>query len=776
MIIMKIPKAMIFHLKRSIGGAVVSVTPTMIFALFATAGLARAAAAPRIELENVRVGFGGRFEVGRWTPVWLQLRAGSERFTGIVELGVPDDDDTPTFVRRAIDVPAGGSAVVSMYVRCGSTILDNWKARAIDENMRSYRLNFNEESMNSVSPLEPFEVLVLTFGDPQGVERIAELPGFRVDAAIANGSPSTQGRSLLPIKLNPIDPLPNRWYGYESAQAIVIDTGDKDVIAALGSGREKPLIDWVKNGGHLVVAVGSNWRAVKDGPFASILPAVPEGSIQLNDLDALETYAASKKPIQPPGGPRVTVTKLALVPGRGGKTLDADPTTPLVVRGPCGFGRVTVVAVDVNLKPFSAWEDRNLFWLKTIDLKGSPGQTSNYAYTAAMGGPARRISYSNVSDLSTSLRGGLESFPAVKLVPFAWVAFFIFLYILLIGPGDYLFLRKVVKRMEFTWITFPIIVLSVSAIAYIAAYSIKGTDLRVNKIDAVDIDQTSGLMRGTSWFTVFSPRNDDYSIGIEPLSFHRDPKADVPASNSDPAPNPAGVETIVTWFGVPESGYGGMNNPNRLGLSSTGYSYEPVGEAERIVGARVPIWSTRSFQASWRGRGETIIESSIESASGERVLGTIKNLLPVPLKDVHLAYGKQVFELGTIAPGKTAVVETAKNRSLAGYVQDALANRNINNGNGVEKSAHPAADSARLVRAMMFYSTAGSEAAVLENHLFRELDLSSRLALDGAILFAEIERPASVLYLGKGKPIPKIDQATVLRVVLPMNPPANDSN
>ena len=70
-----------------------------------------------------------------------------------------------------------------------------------------------------------------------------------------------------------------------------------------------------------------------------------------------------------------------------------------------------------------------------------------------------------------------------------------FLYILLIGPGDYLFLRKVIKRMEMTWITFPVIVLTVSGLAYAAAYYFKGTDLRINKVDVVDIDQSTGQMR-----------------------------------------------------------------------------------------------------------------------------------------------------------------------------------------------------------------------------------------------------------------------------------------
>ena len=49
----------------------------------------------------------------------------------------------------------------------------------------------------------------------------------------------------------------------------------------------------------------------------------------------------------------------------------------------------------------------------------------------------------------------------MRLVPFWLVAGLIVVYILLIGPGDYFFLRKLVGRMEWTWLTFPLVVLLV---------------------------------------------------------------------------------------------------------------------------------------------------------------------------------------------------------------------------------------------------------------------------------------------------------------------------
>ena len=70
--------------------------------------------------------------------------------------------------------------------------------------------------------------------------------------------------------------MPGRWYGYDAARAIVVDTGDRETIASLDALRGQPLVDWVARGGHLVVAVGANWQAVRD----SVLGADPAGIAQ----------------------------------------------------------------------------------------------------------------------------------------------------------------------------------------------------------------------------------------------------------------------------------------------------------------------------------------------------------------------------------------------------------------------------------------------------------------------------------------------------------------
>ena len=269
----------------------------------------------------------------------------------------------------------------------------------------------------------------------------------------------------------------------------MLDTNDRQAMSALDALRGRPLVDWVERGGHLVVAVGANWQIVRDSVLAPILPGLPSGQERVTSLEALDHFAGSTKQITPPGTPPAMVTKLEEVKERGGTVLASRLTCPWSCAVAYGFGRVTLITLDVDQKPFSDWPDRSLFWVRALDLKRPRGRRERAGPAMAPG----RDSVPMASRTSrASFAAALEQFPGVKLIPFGWVAFFIFLYILLIGPGDYFFLKKVLKRMELTWITFPTIVLTVSLVAYYAAYVLKGNDLLVNKIDLVDIDQEAG--------------------------------------------------------------------------------------------------------------------------------------------------------------------------------------------------------------------------------------------------------------------------------------------
>lgn len=719
-----------------------------------------------IEIENLRVGFEEYYKVGAFTPVKVQLRAGADRFTGFVEVVVPDDDDVPTSTRQGFDAPAGQSVTVVLYVRPGSTNSD-WSIRVYDRDGRRVRVPVPEETLRQLKPLYMNQVCVGTLGNPQGVNLLTSLPEYQVPSTPNAPASAQDGIVTQPIRLP--DGLPGRPLGFEGLDAVVIDTSSTEAMQALGGGRGEAIREWVRRGGHLVVGVSSRWQAVRDSVLAEMLPAVPNGLAQINDFGALETYAGSNIPVTPAGGDRVSVCRLEQVEKRGGKVLDATAATPLIVRGSFGFGRVTVLAMDVDQPPFSTWEDRNKLWAKLLDLR-----PLNLGATDQSGGAF--YSY-NVTDLSTRLGEALNQFPGVKLVPFAWVAFFIFVYILLIGPGDYFFLKKVLKRMELTWVTFPIIVLTVSLLAYYSAYAIKGTDLRINKLDVVDIDTLGNRVRGTTWATIFSPQNRDYQVSLSPRPVPSNPEeaqaasASLVATSDRPTPLAAGVEAQLTWFGIPERSFGGMNNPNRLGLSSIGYSYEPMGEYQAISGLRIPIWSSKRLMARWTAslsaEGPAQIESELVRIGADRLGGTVTNRSGLTLKNAIVAFGNQLWELGNLSPGANIRVETITNQFLSGYLDRQA---QMFRGQGGRRSSNPAdrVDRGRLARVMMFREGMEAKSDTPPSRVMHDLDLSGLLKLDRPMLVAELDGSAAQLLLGGAPSTPQVDQTTLVRWLLPV--------
>ena len=218
--------------------------------------------------------------------------------------------------------------------------------------------------------------------------------------------------------------------------------------------------------------------------------------------DAGETAAgrADQRRRSAAGRAQFPVAQLAPKPARPARVLIPPPRTRRPPdrrrrsssRRRYGLGRVTVVAFDLDRSPFarlrpsrpSSGTGCSARPGRAAASAGGDGQNSTRYGTATR--PTTRTSS------PAALRTHVDTFDGVPVISFGWVALFIVLYILLIGPVEYLFLKKVLNRLELTWITFPLIVLTVSAAAYFTAYALKGNDLKINKVDVVDVDLAGG--------------------------------------------------------------------------------------------------------------------------------------------------------------------------------------------------------------------------------------------------------------------------------------------
>jgi hypothetical protein len=442
--------------------------------------------------------------------------------------------------------------------------------------------------------------------------------------------------------------MPDRWFGYDAVDVIVLTTSADDFVKQLldmNKARRDALLDWVRRGGRLVLSVGRNQQSV-----ARWLEKVPliDGTLQSKitrpSLPSLEMWCGAdprqKQPLK-------NIEIVRVRPGPNMHALvsedpvagDLDPR-PVLWQSSCGLGRVLLVAFDVDSREFSTWDGRKSFWKKLqeeIAPRVAAGDANLPGGVFVQGG-----------ELAVDLKRELETFEDVPVISFGWVALFVLFYIVLAGPLDYLLLKKVFKRLELTWITFPVLVLIVSVAAYATAYYFKGDDLRINKIDLVDIDLNgSGQVYGQSWFTLFSPRIQNYTLGLEPAAPNWGGRWSVDDADAPPPP-------LTAVMDGPEPALGGAAE----GLFRRPYEY--AGDGGGLLRVPIPVWATRTFTSSWRLqlqgaplKNQPPFQAELRiSRDGRALSGVLANNLPAELQGATLFFQGQWYLLGTLVPGE----------------------------------------------------------------------------------------------------------------------------
>jgi hypothetical protein len=594
--------------------------------------------------------------------------------------------------------------------------------------------------------------------------------------------------------------LPTRWFAYEPVDLLILTTANRDFLLGLlndRDNRKEALAEWVRRGGRLVISAGRNQDVVAKLDDYLTLPAAITGVKQLPRLQNVQRWSASSPeplwnalPPNNPDGPRppLEVAKLEPKPGRELTQLVVEPDgSPLLVQGAYGMGRITLIGFDLDQPPFTTWKSQDDFWEKFLLLTAPPMKRQ-----AANANPPRGLLETDRSELASQLQVNLEAFEDVPVISFGWVALFILLYILVVGPLDYLFLKKVVKRLELTWITFPVIVVTISAVAYFTAYWLKGNDQRVNKVDLIDIDLHGRQAYGHSWFTIFSPRIQNYTVALEPAAPGWAPAADAKRTSS----------VMLSWMGRPDASWGGTSRAHSQSLFRRAYDY--TNDATGLSGVPIQVWSTKTFAASWQtdfDPARPLFQADLHRPKDRptALSGTITSGLPenVVLEEATLFYdrgdGGRWYPLEQLLPG------------IPRRVDNVLADPSVLDMSGwftsgtAQPASRPTTPSRRppqgqaeptltVVKRLMFNED--DRTSSWHNNALRWLDQSWRLhRKEEVVLFgrlARIEGPAeetanhpgspSRLWLGRlpsaGQPRPPLSgtlsQETYVRVFIPV--------
>jgi hypothetical protein len=362
-------------------------------------------------------------------------------------------------------------------------------------------------------------------------------------------------------------------------------------------------------------------------------------------------------------------------------------------------------------------------------------------------------------DLAGQLRAALDQFPGVTRVEFPWVAGLIVLYLLLLGPGDYLLVKKL-GRLHWTWITFPLVVVLFGGLAVILAQRWRGDRLHINRVDVVDLDVESGTGRGCTWLHVYSPSSQSLQLGLRPE--WPCPRAEPPREG-----------LLFSWHGLPGRGLGGLDTPATRPLFSAPYSVRfspatPDRSCTEIQGLPLAVSASKSLAARWWTTWQAGPPQRLSVDSNGLLRGEVINPLTSELADALVFYENWVYEIsGKWLPGQRLSLEGRSPRNL----QWRLTRRKVVDSKDVSTPWDRAAyDVPRIVEILMFHKAAGGESYTeLTNRFTPSLDLSDQLHTGRALIVGRGPGPAHDLQQ-HGQPLTSaVDRSwTFYRIVIPV--------
>jgi len=318
------------------------------------------------------------------------------------------------------------------------------------------------------------------------------------------------------------------------------------------------------------------------------------------------------------------------VPQPGAQALLAHGTVPLIVDRSAGRGHLVYSALDPASNPLQGYSSQaqSTFWERALtpalqgprDALVQSGMQANT--TSNFGQPGQNTLSGVTSDIGKAYSRGL---PALQVY-----VFLIVLYVLVLGPGNYLLLRWR-RRLEWSWVTIPVVAVLFGAGSFGIAYARNGGDVLANVDSVVYLNPGARAMQTDSYIGLFAPFRGDY---------------DLTASTA--------VPTLIWGLGDDTA-----NGP------SLGSSGSPLGM--RVDQGATPLTAHLMGLQMWSQRNIGVHQSAPQQGavtgrlvlSGKMVVGTVTNNTALTLRDCVIvgANGASAV-LPRLNPGETVHVSS----------------------------------------------------------------------------------------------------------------------
>jgi hypothetical protein len=501
-------------------------------------------------------------------PICVELTNMGPHFSGSIEVNksVPYRHKKE-IIYRNIQLPASSSKQFFLYL----PDFEVYNPR-VEVQLKTRNQVVNSSTI-SVDHIYIKDFLILAFSKEQaGFEYLTNpklKPIFGKDAQISLAYPD-------------LARLPPNWAGFDSADFALLCN-----FPSLSMSREAQIAlrDWVLSGGTLFVSASLSPTEFAGSPLEEILPVKIGDTLQIDSLDSMEAYCGAAP--SPGKGPLI----IDRVENRGGTVCLAEKGHPLIIRKNCGRGTVYFCSFDITKPPFTIWQGNNELWTRLFGDIVVAGKGADLANDATP----------------------LSTMPELATPSLVKLSFFLFIYILIVGPINYLILKKK-DRMLYTFLTVPVIALLFTFASFLYGYSTKGSSVLFRTISICEVEKHCAEAPVTSYCSLFSPGMARYEIEIKnPQSI---------AWELNPSDN---KDFIIEW-----------------------------GNSLCLKELSLDMWSMRRFKAREIVTFPGALDLDVRSEGG-KLLGTVNNGTGIKLNNCVLIHNCRVSPPFTLNSGKNSI-------------------------------------------------------------------------------------------------------------------------
>ncbi len=417
---------------------------------------------------QVSAGFDGKYKEHSWFPVIIQAsnRPPSEQssnekmteFEGTLEITTTVTNNQKANYIKEIKLPVFSNKKYIFYIK--GTFDGRIEITLKDKKEKEYLSNTVALSQIPISGK-----IILLIGSPE--------------TQIFFNSPNHFNGFSAVAKPNPQD-LPDKWYGYSGVDLVIISDYQK---RQLSDEQSKALDIWIKNGGKVIVSVGTKWQLFKDTFIEDMLPVDLTGSTTISSLQIFNNQLKN-----PEGDIVVSTSNL-----KKGVIINKIDNVPLIVKHKYGLGEVFYSAFDIDKYPFRAWEGQDMFWLSFLK--------NNNQHT--------------LTEFATGfLRQFINKTKALEPPNIEVIGIILLLYLIIVSPLNFLILKRK-KKLELAWITIPVIVIIFSISIYLYSLIHREGDLLLRNIAIINTTQNSKYAKLNGLSFIFTPKRDKFNIMIK---------------------------------------------------------------------------------------------------------------------------------------------------------------------------------------------------------------------------------------------------------------------